>query len=58
MGLLVLIHPRTGDMFVARPGDGHIARSLILEGYNPIGPRGQAAAKVIREGAQDGPRAG
>lgn len=47
-GVLVMIHPKTGDMFVAGPGEGALARALILEGYNPIGPRGQAAAAKIR----------
>lgn len=47
-GLLVLIHPKTGDLFAARKGDGPLARALILDGYNPIGPRGKAAADIIR----------
>lgn len=50
-GVLVMIHPKTGDMFVARHGDGALARSLVLEGYEPIGPRGKAAAQRIRQAA-------
>ena len=48
-GLLVLIHPTTGDVFAAHPGDGNLAYALILEGYEPIGPQGQAAAARVRE---------
>ena len=53
MGVLVLIHPETADVFVARKGDGLVARALILDGYNPIGPRGQAAAALIRQQAKN-----
>ena len=49
--MLLLIHPVTGDVFAADKGDGDIARYLILDGYNPVGPKGQAAAKKIREEA-------
>lgn len=47
-GVLAMIHPATGDLMICRPGEGRLARALILEGYNPIGPRGQAAAARIR----------
>ncbi len=55
MGVLLLIHPQTGDVFMAKKGEGRLARHLILEGYNPIGPRGQEAARKIREQAKAGP---
>jgi hypothetical protein len=47
-GLLLLIHPETGDVVSIKPGDGALARALILDGYNPIGPKGLAAAAAIR----------
>ena len=48
---LLLIHPATGDTFMAREGEGPTVRALILDGYQPIGPKGQAAAAVIRDQA-------
>jgi hypothetical protein len=53
---LLLIHPKTADVFMARKGDGRIVRHLILDGYEPIGPKGQAAAKLIREQAAERPQ--
>jgi hypothetical protein len=47
-----MIHPQTGDMLVARQGEGQLARAAILDGYNPIGPRGTAAARLIRQQAE------
>lgn len=49
MGVLLLIHPTTGTAITIRKGEGRLARALILDGFNPVGPRGQAAAKIIRE---------
>jgi len=49
-GILLLIHPVTADVVVYHRGEGLLAKALILEGYNPIGPRGLAAAKIIRAG--------
>lgn len=51
MGMLLLIHPKTGDVATFRKGEGHLAQAYILEGYEPVGPRGQAAAKIIRDRA-------
>lgn len=48
---LLLIHPQTGLAIMATTGEGRLARALILAGYEPVGPKGQAAAKVIREQA-------
>lgn len=46
---LLLIHPETADVVICRVGEGSLARGLIIDGYNPIGPKGKAAAKRIRE---------
>ena len=46
---LLLIHPKTAAVFMAGKGDGAIARHLILDGYEPVGPRGKAAAATIRQ---------
>ena len=55
-GLLVLIHPTTGDTFIARRGEGNLAYQAILDGYEPIGPQGQALAAKMREiAAAQGP---
>lgn len=45
---LALIHPVTGDFIICTKGEGVLARALILAGYEPIGPKGQAAARLIR----------
>ena len=50
-GILLLIHPSTGDVQSIRKGEGAVARALILDGYEPVGPRGQAAAAKIRAAA-------
>lgn len=50
-GVLLLIHPATGDVCICRPGEGRMGRHMILDGYNPIGPHGKAAAAVIRQQA-------
>lgn len=52
MGVLLLIHPQSGQAIACQRGEGKLARALILDGFNPIGPRGQAAAKAIRAAAQ------
>lgn len=46
--MLLLIHPKTGTAVMCRPGEGKLARDLILDGFEPVGPRGQAAAARIR----------
>lgn len=52
MGILLLIHPHTGDVISVHKGEGDIGRAAILNGYNPIGPKGQDAAEKIRAAAQ------
>ena len=47
-GILLLIHPQTDDVVACKKGEGALARSLILDGYEPVGPRGKAAAAKIR----------
>lgn len=46
-GLLLVVHP-TGDVVACRRGEGALACQLILDGYEPVGLRGQAAAASIR----------
>lgn len=48
MGILLLIHPTTGDVVALKKGEGGLFRPLVLDGYEPVGPRGKAAAEKIR----------
>lgn len=48
MGMLLLIHPTTGSVIACRKGEGDVARALILDGFEPVGPRGQQAARKLR----------
>lgn len=49
--MIMLIHPETGDVQVIRRSDTNkmaTFRDLVLDGYNPVGPRGQDLASRIR----------
>lgn len=49
---LLLIHPTEGTAIICGKGEGALARALILDGFEPVGPRGQAAAAAIRANAR------
>lgn len=51
-GILLLIHPQTGDAIAIHKGEGVIGRQAILDGYEPIGPNGKLAAAKIRARAE------
>lgn len=50
--MVMLIHPDTGDVQVIVRSDENkmeTFRYLVLNGYNPVGPNGQALAARLRE---------
>jgi hypothetical protein len=51
-GILLLIHPQTDDVVACHKGEGALARGLILDGYEPVGPRGKEAAAKIRANSE------
>lgn len=52
MGILLLVHPHTGDVMSIKKGEGAIGRQAIRDGYEPIGPKGKEAAAKIRATSQ------